>query len=29
MLTYPEDLAIAQALYPLFCEKENRWELDV
>lgn len=28
-VTYPEDLAIAQALYPLFCEKENRWELDV
>lgn len=23
-VTYPEDLAIAQALYPLFCEKENR-----
>ena len=25
-VTYPEDLAIAKALYPLFCEKENRWE---
>lgn len=25
-VTYPEDLAIANALYPLFCEKENRWE---
>lgn len=25
-VTYPEDLAIASALYPLFCEKENRWE---
>ena len=24
-VTYPEDLAIARALYPLFCEKENRW----
>ena len=24
-VTYPEDLAIASALYPLFCEKENRW----
>lgn len=23
-VTYPEDLAIARALYPLFCEKENR-----
>jgi len=23
-VTYPEDLAIAKALYPLFCEKENR-----
>ena len=25
-VTYPEDLAIARALYPLFCEKENRRE---
>lgn len=25
-VTFPEDLAIASALYPLFCEKENRWE---
>lgn len=25
-VTYPEDLAIARALYPLFCEKENRQE---
>ena len=23
-VTYPEDLAIVKALYPLFCEKENR-----
>lgn len=23
-VTYPEDLAIAQALYPLFCEKEHK-----
>lgn len=23
-VTYPEDLAIARALYPLFCEKENK-----
>lgn len=26
-VTYPEDLAIARALYPLFCEKENRREI--
>jgi len=25
-VTYPEDLAIARALYPLFCEKEDRSE---
>ena len=25
-VTYPEDLAIARALYPLFCEKEKKWE---
>lgn len=25
-VTYPEDLAIARALYPLFCEKENKRE---
>lgn len=25
-VTYPEDHAIASALYPLFCKKENRWE---
>ena len=28
-VTYPEDLAIAQALYPLFSEKENRQEMGI